>query len=203
MHIHVSTFDELVRTRRSIRSYTDQPVAREVLFNVLETATWAPSAHNRQPWRFVAITKPQTQTQLANAMGEQLRRDLTADGVPENVINQDVERSHQRITSAAVLVCLCLTMCDMDIYPDPQRNDHEMTMAVQSTAMAGQNLLLAAHAAGLGTCWMCAPLFCPEVVKDVLHLPDDWQPQGLITIGYPAQTRTRTRRPVEDCTIWR
>jgi coenzyme F420-0:L-glutamate ligase / coenzyme F420-1:gamma-L-glutamate ligase len=74
---------------------------------------------------------------------------------------------------------------------------------VQSVAMAGQNLLLAAHDAGLGACWMCGPLFCPDVVRQVLALPDDWQPQGLITLGYPAQTRTRTRRPVEESVLWR
>ena len=71
----------------------------------------------------------------------------------------------------------------------------EWTMAVQSTALACQNLLLAAHQAGLGACWMCAPLFCPDVVRDALTLSEDWEPQGLITVGYPAQTRTSERAP--------
>ncbi len=57
--------------------------------------------------------------------------------------------------------------------------------------MAGQNILLAAHDIGLSACWMCAPLFCPDVVKDALILPDDWQPQALLTMGYPAETREK------------
>jgi nitroreductase len=69
--------------------------------------------------------------------------------------------------------------------------------------MAGQNLLLATHDAGLGGCWMCAPLFCPDVVRGALDLPADWQPQALITLGYPAEIREKTRAPLETKVIWR
>lgn len=60
-------------------------------------------------------------------------------------------------------------------------------MAVPSASMAGANLLLAAHAAELGACWLCAPLFCPDAVVDVLGLPPDWQPQGVIALGDPGR----------------
>jgi F420 biosynthesis protein FbiB-like protein len=136
-------------------------------------------------------------------MGVRLRRDLAADGVPADVIEADAARSYERITSAPVIVVLCLTLADMDAYPDPARAHHEWTMAVQSVAMAGQNLLLSAHAVGLGACWMCAPLFCPDIVRDALELPPDWQPQGLITLGFPAQERSRTRKPLEESVLWR
>jgi nitroreductase len=86
----------------------------------------------------------------------------------------------------------------MDIYPDKRRQHNEWLMAVQSTAMAGQNLMLAAHALGLGTCWMCGPLFSPDVVRKVLSLPADWQPQGLITLGYPDEERHKERRPLTE-----
>ena len=66
-------------------------------------------------------------------------------------------------------------------------------MATQSVAMAGQNLLLAAQAEGLGACWMCAPLFCPDVVRAQLDLPEEWQAQGLIACGYAAETRHKGR----------
>jgi F420 biosynthesis protein FbiB-like protein len=136
-------------------------------------------------------------------MGAQLRQDLTADQVAVEVIEKDVQRSYERMTGAPVLIVLCLSMVDMDTYRDEQRNQHEYIMAVQSTAMAGQNLLLAAHAQGLGACWMCAPLFCPPIVREVLELPADWQPQGMIAVGYPAQTRESTRQPLETRTVWR
>jgi nitroreductase len=98
-----------------------------------------------------------------------------------------------------VVVAVCLSLADMDRYPDPARAAAECLMAVQSTAMAVQNLLLAATAAGLGACWMCAPLFCPAVVRGALALPADWQPQALVTIGRPASAgKPPSRRPLAD-----
>lgn len=192
-----------IMSRRSIRRYRPDPVPRETIETLLTAAIWSPSAHNRQPFRFCVVDNPAIKERLARAMGEQLRRDLEADGVSEDVIAADTGRSYARITSAPVVITLCLSMMDMDIYPDQRRAHNEYVMAVQSTAMAGQNLLLAAHDAGLGACWMCAPLFCPDVVKAALELPDDWQPQALITLGYPAEAREKTRHPLEKSVLWR
>jgi F420 biosynthesis protein FbiB-like protein len=178
-------------------------VSKDVVERVLEAACWAPSAHNRQPWRFAVITEPVRIEQLARAMGARLRHDLEADGVAESVIEADTSKSYARITGAPVVVALCLTMADMDTYPDARRNTNEYLMAVQSTAMAGQNLLLVAHDLGLGACWMCAPLFVPEIIKIELELPDDWQPQALITLGYAAETKEKTRNPLEKSVLWR
>jgi F420 biosynthesis protein FbiB-like protein len=196
-------FPDLVRTRRSIRHYQDQPISREVIEELLTLAGWSPSAHNRQPWRFAVIITSATQQALAQAMNNRLRRDLQADHVPQDIIENDVARSYSRITGAAALICVCLSMADMDVYPDEKRASSERVMAIQSVAMAGHTLLLAAHHVGLGACWMCAPLFCPDVVQDVLALPDDWEPQALITLGYPAEERQRDRRPIQDFTLWR
>ena len=76
-------------------------------------------------------------------------------------------------------------------------------MGVQSVAMAGENLLLAAHALGLGGVWVCAPLFTPGTVGEVLGLPASWQPQGLVLLGYPAQMpKPRPRKNIEEVTLW-
>jgi coenzyme F420-0:L-glutamate ligase / coenzyme F420-1:gamma-L-glutamate ligase len=198
-----NSIDHIITGRRSIRRYQDRLVSREVLEAVITAAIWAPSAHNRQPARFAVITSPDERRSLALTMGARLRADLTADKVPQDVIEKDVSRSYSRITGAAVLVLACLTMVDMDHYPDERRCAAERLMAVQSTALAIQNMLLAAHAAGLGACWMCAPLFCPDVVKSQLNLPDDWEPQALITMGYPAETKQSSRKPLESVVLWR
>jgi F420 biosynthesis protein FbiB-like protein len=136
-------------------------------------------------------------------MGERLRADLTADGVAPELIARDVSRSYSRISGAPLAILVCLSMADMDRYPDARRNEAEYNMAVQSVAMAAQNLLLAAHAEGLGACWMCAPLFCPDVVRHALDLPQDWQPQALITLGYPAAVRESSRHALETRVLWR
>lgn len=190
----------MLATRRSIRRYLPKPVPEEIIHHLLTGATWAPSAHNRQPWRFAVIQTEETKQHLASAMGAKLKRDLQADNVPESIIQKDVTRSHERITNAPLIIIVCTSMEDMDNYPDPIRQQSEWVMATQSTAMAIQNLLLAAHAFGLGACWMCAPLFSQEVVQTTLGLPSNWEPQALITVGYPAETKEKTRFPVDTRT---
>lgn len=188
-------FIHLAHGRRAIRRYTDQPVPPDLLDLLLETATWSPSAHNRQPWRFAVLEDVASKEKLARAMGQRLRADRTADGDPSDVIERDVARSFARITGAAALVLVCLSMADMDSYPDGRRSQAERTMAVQSVAMAAQTLWLTAHAAGLGACWLCAPLFVPELVVATLNLPPDWELQGLLTLGWPAEEKEKTRAP--------
>src|SRR5579863_9915502 len=195
----VAFLQQLVRGRRSIRRYEPRQVPAEVLQRLLEAARWAPSAHNRQPWRFAVIEDSAGKDRLARAMGERLRADRRRDGDAEAAIEQDVARSHARITGAATVVVVALDMNEMDRYRDAARQRAENLMAVQSTAMATQNLLLAAHAEGLGACWMCAPLFCPEAVIEAVGLPPKWEPQALVTLGWPASPgKPAERKPIEE-----
>jgi F420 biosynthesis protein FbiB-like protein len=181
-----------------IRRYSDQQVPISVIEALLHAATRAPSPHNRQPWRF-AVISDHARARLAQAMGDQLRADLLRDGVPAEIIERDVSRSHERITSAPVSILACLSMTEMDAYPDERRNRAEQWMAGQAVAAAIQNILLRATELGLGACWMCAPLFCQETVVRALSLPADWQPQALVTLGYPADAgRERERKPLEQ-----
>jgi coenzyme F420-0:L-glutamate ligase/coenzyme F420-1:gamma-L-glutamate ligase len=185
--------------RRSIRRYAAEPVPDAVIEEVLFAATCAPSAHNRQPWRFALLKDAAAKQRLAEAMGERLRTDRRRDGDAPAAIEADVARSVARITGAPAAVVVCITMQDMDIYRDRQRATAEYQMAVQSAAMAMQNMLLAAHAAGLGASVMCAPLFCPNTVTMALDLPPEWQPQALVTLGYPAsEGKPFRRRPLSD-----
>jgi F420 biosynthesis protein FbiB-like protein len=189
--------------RRSVRRYQSSSIDREVVKRLLTTASKAPSAHNKQPWRFVVLDTFESRHTLAQAMGQKLRRDRTADGDASDLIEADIDRSYQRITQAPVAVVLCIDMRDMDHYPDQGRNEAEYLMAVQSTAMAAQNLLLAARAEGLGACLMCAPLFCPDVVIESLQLPPQWRAQMLVTIGEPATPgKERPRLPLDETTRW-
>jgi coenzyme F420-0:L-glutamate ligase/coenzyme F420-1:gamma-L-glutamate ligase len=194
---------EAIHQRRSIRRYEDRPVERDLIERIIEAGTWSPSGHNRQPWRFVVLQDFAMKERLALAMGARLRADLERDHLPEDVIGKETSRSYERLTAAPVLILVCLTMAQMDVYKDEKRNHNEFVMAVQSVAMAGQNILLAAHDLGLGACWTCAPLFCPDVVLETLDLPEDWQAQGIITMGYPAQERRKTREPLETRIVWR
>lgn len=193
---------QLIRDRRAIRRYQKRPVKREIVKQLLESAIWAPSAHNRQPWRFAVLTAHEDKERLARAMGEKLFKDRTADGDPNPDIEGDVARSWSRIVGAPVVIGVFLSMSAMDRYPDEGRNRAEHLMAVQSVAMAAQNLWLLAHAEGLGACWLCAPLFVPDLVRETLNLPEDWQAQGLMTLGWPAEERVKSRRPWPESVLF-
>lgn len=174
-----------MRTRRSVRRFKSDPVPDSVIEAILTTATFAPSAHNRQPWRFVVLKDSSARKKLANAMAHDFQRDLESDGVPPEKIESQVKRSKDRITSAPVAILLCLDMSEMDSYPDKRRTKAEFRMTVQSVAAAGMQLLLAAHAEGLGAVWACWVLFAVETIQEVLKLPKTWEPQALFFLGYP------------------
>lgn len=202
--IELTALVPFLRSRRSVRRFLPDPVAPALVAQLLEAARWAPSPHNRQPWRFVVLQSAEIRQQLARAMADRLRSERLADGDDPQAVEADVARSHARISGAAAAVLLCMTLEQMDRYPDPRRSKAERRMAVQGVAMAGQNLLLAAHGAGLGACWICAPLFAPEVVAQLLDLPPDWDPQGLVVLGWPDETPPeRTRLPLEQVTAYR
>lgn len=196
-------FWQLIRGRRSVRRYRPDPIARPLLEKLLTAAIWAPSAHNRQPWRFCVVTTDPVKQELSDRMGARWRADLGADGVDEAIIERRVRISHARITGAPALVAASLSLEGMDDYPDSRRQEAEWLMAVQSTALACQNLLLAAQQYGLAACWMCAPLFVPDLVRDALDLPDNWHPQALITLGYAAEEKQRDRLPLAERVMWR
>jgi F420 biosynthesis protein FbiB-like protein len=175
-----------LQTRRSIRRFKTDPVPDSIIQNILATATFAPSAHNRQPWRFVVITTEAVKQNLAEAMAIDFERDLIRDGLPPEKIEAQIKRSKERITSAPVAILLCLDMSEMDSYPDEKRQQAEQTMAIQSVAAAGLQLLLAVHAEGLGGVWACWPLFAQEVICKTLDLSNSWEPQAMFFIGYPS-----------------
>ncbi len=131
------------------------------------------------------MTNSFVRAKLADAMAVDFQRDLESDGVPSEKIQAQLKRSKDRITSAPVAILLCLDMSEMDSYPDKRRTKAEFRMTVQSVAAAGMQLLLAAHAEGLGAVWACWPLFAVETIQEVLELPKLWEPQAMFFLGYP------------------
>ena len=188
-----------LRTRRSIRRFKLDLIPDSVIEDILTTATFAPSAHHRQPWRFAVITEPSAKKKLADAMAKKFELDLEADSLPREEINKKVTRSRDRIVTAPVIIILCVDMSDMDTYPDTRRKKAEYLMASQSAAGAGLQLLLAAHAEGLGSVWVCSPLFAQETVQAALGLPKSWEPQAMYFLGYPEEIpQVRERKNLHE-----
>jgi coenzyme F420-0:L-glutamate ligase/coenzyme F420-1:gamma-L-glutamate ligase len=189
---------DFLRSRRSIRRFLSKEVGKETLVRILETATHAPSAHNREPWRFAVLTQPEPKFRLSDFLGAEFRRDLAANGLPQAEIESRLQRSRNRIVDSPVVVILCMDVSEMDSYPDEKRAQAERTMAIQSVATAGLQLQLAAHAEGLSSVWTCGPLFSPETVKAALNLPEAWEPQAMFFIGYAGEEpRPKELKPLE------
>lgn len=186
--MNLQEFYEFIASRRSIRQFQQTQVSRGQLKRILSAGSWAPSAHNAQPWRFFVLHTKGKKEKLAKAMGKAFQQDLEADGEEPELIEDLVQTSVDRFSSAPILVLVCLTMEPMDSYPDEKRKQTELMMGVQSVAAAIQTILLAAHVEGLGGCWFCAPLFCPDAVRQALGLSEELKPQALLMLGEADET---------------
>lgn len=192
-----------LRSRRSIRSFKPDRLPHDCIQRILETAIYAPSAHNLQPWRFAVITSAAMKARLAEAITARFRQDMKAEGVPEDDIQARVERSVRRAVQAPVIIVLCRDVTQFKPQPDKLQEQKEALMGTQSVALAGLQLLLAAHAEGLGGTWICWSLFAPEETNRALELPSVWEPQGMLFIGYPfEQPEVPDRMRLEEIALW-
>ncbi|CAG1012908.1 partial 3-hydroxypropanoate dehydrogenase, partial [Anaerolineales bacterium] len=183
-----------LRTRRSVRHFNPDPVPESVIEEILTTATFAPSAHNRQPWRFAVVTDTATKTRLAKAVTGKMRADMQSQSADEADIEKRVATSLRRMDEAPVVIVLCRDKTDVHV-----DTPEEAVMGVQSTALAGLQLLLAAHAEGLGGNWICWPLYAQEETRAALDLPESWEPQAMYFIGYPDETiKSKARKPLKE-----
>jgi F420 biosynthesis protein FbiB-like protein len=189
------TVPAFLDARRSIRAFTDASVPRATLDALVEAACLAPAPHHSRPWRFVVVDTDDAKVALAQGMGARWRRDLEADGVAPARVAELVDASHAKITGAPALVLGCLTWDGLDRYPDETRQRAEFGMALLSLGAAVENFMLAAADAGLASCWIAAPIFCPEEARDALALPREWLPHAMVMVGVPDPAYVGRARP--------
>ncbi len=187
----------ILHTRRSVRRFLPRPVPQDVVERLLATAAYAPSAHNTQPWRWAVLQRTESKARLADALTARMAADMRAAGETEEAIAARAARSRRRLLEAPLVVVFSLDITALR-FPDDPREQH---MGVQSVAAAALQMLLAAHAEGLGGVWVCWPLYAPEATRRALTLPPAWQPQGMLFLGYPAETpEPPLRRPWQELT---
>jgi nitroreductase len=157
---------EAIKNRRSVRAFTDEDVSKEEVEKLIDAARMAPSAGNIQPWKFAVVRKPEIKRKLAEA-----------------ALNQTF------IEEAPVVIVVCANEEESHI----GYGKRGVTLyCIQDTAVATQNLLLAAYALGLGSCWVGA--FEEEQTKKILNAPPNMRPVAMIPVGHPSKKSRAPQR---------
>ena len=173
----MKTFLDLVKSRRSIRKYTDQEVSQEDVAKILEAGRLAPSGNNAQPWRFIVIRDPDLKNKLREVAGKY-----------EFIIKAPV-----------VLAVVADPRAKMKSVYDkadaPSAGTPPMIAvikAVRDATIAADHMVMAAQDLGLGTCWVAK--YEQKDIKPVLGVPEECYVVTLITIGHAAETPKPTPR---------
>ena len=202
-------------SRRSMRDFSDRPIARETLENLLLAATSAPSATNRQPWQFAVVRSSRLRAAIVEAVrerAEEMKAVIQRGHHAEDFGNYG-DFFHEPLLSAAVII-----IPQYREYPDLIANllasggadpkDFHTAGAMQaelcSTSAAVMNLLLQAHASGLGGCWMAGPMIARDRICALLGIAEPWQMLGAIALGYPAgdPPEQKPRKPLGRVVRW-
>jgi coenzyme F420-0:L-glutamate ligase/coenzyme F420-1:gamma-L-glutamate ligase len=203
-----------LRSRRSVRTFTADPVARDALVRILEAATSAPSSTNRQPWRFTVARSAAMRASIVDAVARktaEMKR-IIARSHHADDFGDYGDFFHEPLAAAQVIV-----VPQYRTYPDLIANliasgggdpaqfstARAMQAELCSTSAAIMALLLQVHAEGLGACMMAGPMVAQAELHALLGIAEPWRMVGAIAIGHPAgPAAPRGRKPLDRVVHW-
>lgn len=189
-------FYEVLNKRKSIREFEGKRIPRKVLLKIIKAASKAPSSGNTQPWIFYVVQDKEKRDKVAkllkltlkkfnlNAMEPQLRRILV--------------RFYSNMGGA---LCVIFIYCDLG----EGKNKPSPTL-LQSVVLAAGNLMNAAAAEGLGTCWVGSFRIFRKEISELLHVPKNQELVAPIIIGYPKKgykPLKRSKKKLKEILVWK
>ncbi|MBE0685292.1 MAG: nitroreductase family protein [Anaerolineaceae bacterium] len=201
----VDATKKVIQDRRSVRNFTDEPIADQDLDMILEAARLAPSGENAQPWRFIVVKDELMRKKMGAIAGGGSSRRFTAEFVTkkmqERFANLEDEAkkqaAFQKLTTGQVSAFMAeapvnIVVCGKkDVWDTPY-----------DTSAAIENILLMVTALGLGACWVIAP--CIDIrdedrIKGLLGIPEEFKAVSILSIGHPARAhKPRPRMPLKE-----
>jgi nitroreductase len=206
----LATLEQLMATRRSVRKFTAELPSEAVLRRLVAAASAAPSASNKQPWRFFVVQQRACIDAMAQAVREAVD-EVAAHVLPESeaAFRAYGDYFTRFVEAPVVIVPICRghtvlsQLCDRGLAADTRERiaAMERDSALVSTALAAQNLLLTAHAMGLGASVMTGPLLASHRLRDILTVPSSWAIVALIPVGFAAEAPPPTERKSVDTIV--
>lgn len=178
---------ELIKSRRSVRRYLDKPVAPDDIGKIIEAATWAPSASNRQDWQFAVLTSRERIANLAEKVADRWR--ILLEGMESEIVREEMGRYARNFEWFSDAPALIVVSCKRpEGFLSALLRDEAWVVAgaYASAAMAAQNILIAAHSLGIATCCLTGPVAASDEIKNQLGLERNRRIVCLVALGYSA-----------------
>ena len=197
---------DFFRARRSVRAFADAPVDRAVLERLIAAAVTAPSSTNRQPWRFTVVTEPARRRAIAAAVRARAAemKAIIARGHHAADYGDYGDFFHEPLEGAGAIIVpqyreypdlIAAFIASGGGDPAAFTTSAAMQAELCSTSAAVMVLLLAAHAEGLGACWMAGPMIARAEVSQLAGIQEPWRMLGAIAVGHPAPAAAQTAKP--------
>ncbi len=204
---------DIIKTRRSVRKFSDEQVAREDIEAILECARFAPSASNSQPWRFLVTEDSELIEETARVLEskiEEIAGRMKSSGAQRNFRNYAQYFTFYR--TAPVIIAFYWKPTDtlltrlLGRYAPEYGEVAGREWGAVSVAAAVENVLLAAHSLGYGATWLTAPLFAREEIERLLDADESWQLMGFIALGHPdgkLSVELPERKGLDEIVVWK
>lgn len=172
-----------IKNRRSIRKYKNDLVAKDTIRKILDAANWAPSGMNEQSWEYIVITG----SKLAEI--KSVCKEVIDLRMPPETERSEQQKAFAHWYSTLGNAPVCIVQMTKAESEAARRK-----MVLESVSASFQNLLLAAHAEGLGTCWMTGPLAKADKLQAILDVPQDRELTAITPLGFPDEVPAPGKR---------